>query len=893
MKHKATWIAMLLLAALAALCSGCQTKQETPLPETIRNQTFLYDELETGEGDALYTLRFTDSGYYLNQDNGVGVLAHGDMTAADDRSLTAADGGVTQASYTGSAFEEPAATLTWQGRQMRFTPASETAEYVYLSYLGTFSGQVDGQDAVLILERWFEWYLYTGDKLTRGTYEVFSDGSIQLTTLEGKSYTGTVQRGEGSFDLRNVTLELKLGKKQASFSYCEPSEQYDAAHAMGTYTLSLYPCSVFEIHGVDGFLKAFGTLKDGTVTYFPRQITGDAESDYQFSVSSDGDICTFPDSTPLLPRSGNIRKETGLGRYWNAGTTLEFIRRSGGQALASARELFPEADTTGSSNLPKGLGGLEQVMPSVGTAKPLVLLIDFPDQHRPRYVTAEGIERALFSLDEADSLSAFYYRSSYGRLTIDATVLGWYRTQQEHGAYESDTEIMREAIDYYIKNEGLQLADHDADGDGVVDSLYILWAGNMDSSSGMWNSAYRSTWENSPEEWDRRITGYIFVPGTTIWSSVPPLRCNTNSLIHETGHLLGLNDYYSYDTSSRSSGRGAYTGGALEGGVAGMDMMDTNTGDHNVFSKWLLGWAEPEVIEYEQLSDLNGQTYRLRPSALSGDGLFIKLRSADSLYTELLVVEAVSPVLNFAEYTRLKSPVVRVLHVDATPAQAGMSGGWRGFGWEYDNSYTSTKFISVVEADGQDSALNYVPTQNGGKFSYDPADYFTAGASLTPDTYPNTNGYDAYGNATVATGLCIYVDSIEADGTAVIRLSYQQPGQRLTLEDVSPQPAAVPYPTGEMQTVPTGTSQLRFTFSHDLAWAGTDSAGRIRVYADQEELSGVTAQLEGSTLVVSLPQGMEADRSCTVVLPAGILTAAEDTALQNSYNSIFGFITSP
>lgn len=73
---------------------------------------------------------------------------------------------------------------------------------------------------------------------------------------------------------------------------------------------------------------------------------------------------------------------------------------------------------------------LRQTMPSTGIAKPLVLLIDFSDYVRPRFVTAEGVRKAIFDIDNPDSLGAFYYRSSFGRLTIDGTVLDWYRASK-------------------------------------------------------------------------------------------------------------------------------------------------------------------------------------------------------------------------------------------------------------------------------------------------------------------------------------------------------------------------------------------------------------------------------------------------------------------------------
>ena len=888
-----------LLCVLALLCAGfggCGEKHQAPLPAVLQGQSYIFDEQANGTGERLYTLRFTEDGCFLNADGADGVLYRGTVTASADKTLRfSGKGAPADASYTGSAFEDPSVTLTFDGRPMTFAPATETTEYVYLSYLGVFTGSVGGKDAVLILERWFEWYLYTDGTLSRGTYEVFADGSVELTPADGKMIRGTVQNAQ-PFDLRQTKLSLKLHGKTSTFSFAKPLETYDAAHAMGTYTLSLYPQHVFTIHGVDGFLKAMGTLRmdegNGTAAYFPRAITNEAEKDYTVSVTKADDTFFFPAKTYLLPRSGNISEETGFGSYWSAGTKLEFIRSAQKTASESARDIFPTAVSTGHHHLPDTDAGLRQVMPSVGTAKPLALLIEFPDFHHPRHVTAEGVQDALFSLEQPDSLSAYYYISSYGKLTIDGTVLGWYCTAQPRSAYDSDSEIMAEAIEHYIENESLRLEDYDGDSDGTVDALYVLWAGNMESGTGMWDSAYRSSWKNSPETWNRKVSGYIFVPGSTIWSSVPPLRCNTNSLVHETGHLLGLNDYYSYDTPDRAlPAERVYTGGAPEGGLGGMDMMDANIGDHNVFSKWLLGWAEPTVIEYADIPTLSGRTVTLRPSSRAGDAVFIKLRDADDLYTELFVIESVMPELNAAEYTRLTEPVVRVMHVENSLPETDKNGGWRGFGFAHDNSYTTTKYIGILEADGKDEVLHFAPDKGGEKLSYDPADYFRAGDTVTPDTYPNTNAYDAYGNASVPTGLCITVESVAADGTAKIRLDHAEPKETLHITDVTPAPCVVPY-TAEAAVMPQGTKTITLTFDRDVQWTDEPAVRVLTGHSAHETVENVQTKIAGNTLTLSFPTAPKKGETFTLVLPANCVCSTQDASVKNNCSSIFGFIAS-
>ncbi len=899
MRRLSVTLISVFACTLVLLCVGCKSKEHNiqDLPELLKNNTFIYDELESDEGTALYTLRFTDNGYYLNKDNGTGVISYGTAEASTDKTLNFSDDGcIGKARYAGSSFEEPYVMLELNNKEMKFTQSTETTEYVYQSYLGTFEGKIKDKPAILVLERWNEWYLYSNASLTYGTYEIFSDGTIRLSLSDENVYEGKLNyKDEHNFNITDISFTLSINTEECSFKYCIPDEKYDAAHAMGTYTLSIYPENVFEIHGIDGYLKALGTLKNNEVEYFPRKISDCTEKDYKFSIGKNEDTYFFPQTTPLLPRSGNIDKETGYATYWNAGTKLEFIKRTQKELTASARELFPEQKFSGKNKFPQNSRDLKTVMPSIGKAKPLVLLIDFPDQHRPRHVTAEGIQKLLFSLNEPDSLAAFYYRSSYGRLTIEGKVYGWYRMKAERSSYESDTEIMNEVINYYINEKGINLSDYDADNNGEVDSLYVLWAGNMQGGSDMWGSAYRSTWNGSPEDWNRKITGYIFVPGITIWSSVPPLVCNTNSLIHESGHLLGLNDYYSYDTSQRENKDGTvYTGGALEGGLGGMDMMDTNIGDHNIFSKWLLGWTEPEIIEYEELASLvKPKTFKIQPSALKGDGVFIKFKSSDSMYTELLAIEAVSPIINFSEYSRLINPVVRILHIENTISEENEKGNWRGFGFKYDNSYTSTKYISIIEADGKDEVLDYVPEKQGDKLSYEEADYFSKGSKITPFTYPNTNAYDEYGNASIFTGLCISIDNIDSDGTATVTLSYEEQRDTLKLKGINPQPKKVPYQEGENKAIQAESGSIIFEYDHKLEWTSSDSAKEIALYSNNKRIENVSTALKDNKLVITLGDKPEKETSYTIVIPHSIISVKDNDHITNNFNGIYGFIIKP
>ncbi|MCI7527489.1 MAG: hypothetical protein MSA65_04215, partial [Mollicutes bacterium] len=100
---------------------------------------------------------------------------------------------------------------------------------------------------------------------------------------------------------------------------------------------------------------------------------------------------------------------------------------------------------------------------------------------------------------------------------------------------------------------------------------------------------------------------------------------DAHTLIHETGHMLGAEDYYSYDGESRG-----YSGG--------LDMMDLNIGDHSAFTKYLFSWVKPYLLDLS--SSLNKFEITLNTFESSGDCLIIPSSSFNnSPYGEYLIIE--------------------------------------------------------------------------------------------------------------------------------------------------------------------------------------------------------------------------------------------------------------
>lgn len=254
---------------------------------------------------------------------------------------------------------------------------------------------------------------------------------------------------------------------------------------------------------------------------------------------------------------------------------------------------------------------------TVGEARVAVIRVSFPaseDGTEPAYTIPSsqpdeevlgmfnGEQDSTSDCYPYESLHAYYERASYGALDIKAQVVVNYTAKYPRSHYEtveSTDALFVEAIEGV--DDVVDFSTCDANNDGYVDAVYLQYAG----PSGEWASAW----------WPKVIsTAYSYLPGTVVVDGKRLLKlsmiASTESsqfktqeaqhytVIHETGHILGLPDLYSY-------GKGANKGP----GVGTFDMMCNNIGDQNGFFKWMLGWISADKITFVHTSE-NGVDVR-------------------------------------------------------------------------------------------------------------------------------------------------------------------------------------------------------------------------------------------------------------------------------------------
>lgn len=355
---------------------------------------------------------------------------------------------------------------------------------------------------------------------------------------------------------------------------------------------------------------------------------------------------------------------------------------------------YPDFDYSSISTLSDIYKG---AMPSTGNVKALVLLIEFPDQTHKSVYSKEYMENVLFGTKSSSSypsISDFYRSSSYGKLEITGDVYGWYTTENKsnyysrnYSDYTSDV-VIKEALDYY--KDTIDFSSYDSNNDGYIDAVYAIYSRRYDTSSDVW-WAYQTTYEDYETREKGLKLGDVTFSGY-IWASVSFLEddmgfmaspINTTTYIHETGHLMGLDDYYDYD----------YTVGS-NAGLGGADMMDYNVGDHCSISKMLLGWIDPIVVDLSK-----DQTIQISSFTETGQVLLIPNGTYENIFSEYYLVELYTPTGLNTTNTYFTRYGVRILHVDATLDEGGMSGSYFTY-FNNDNTDTTNAFVAMVTRGG-------------------------------------------------------------------------------------------------------------------------------------------------------------------------------------------------
>ncbi|MFI3288437.1 MAG: M6 family metalloprotease domain-containing protein [Rikenellaceae bacterium] len=283
--------------------------------------------------------------------------------------------------------------------------------------------------------------------------------------------------------------------------------------------------------------------------------------------------------------------------------------------------------------------------PNEGVIKSVIILAEFSDVKfsisDPQQAFENQLNEEGYSVSGATgSAKDYYYASSKGKFIGDFDVYGPYtlsNSMSYYGGNQSGYDIrpqqmIEDAVEL-ADADGVDFTQYDVDGDGVIDNVFVYYAGYCEAQGGSSSSIWSHKWEvyGSPTFDGKILKGYACTAelrgsmGTTI--------AGIGTFCHEFGHVFGLYDHY--DTTGYTNGYSYGTGS--------YDIMDygnyNNDGNtppiFNAFEMQLIGWIEP--TEFSGSSDItleplqNGVSYMV-PTEEDGEYFLIEARTTDYVW---------------------------------------------------------------------------------------------------------------------------------------------------------------------------------------------------------------------------------------------------------------------
>ena len=303
---------------------------------------------------------------------------------------------------------------------------------------------------------------------------------------------------------------------------------------------------------------------------------------------------------------------------------------------------------------------LQLSLNTTGEAKLLVIPVDFKDYtlNDAKIKSSDlfnNLNNAFFGKKENtkyESVASFFDKSSYGKLKIKGKVADKlftsplsYQTLSKSTDKQKTVDIYKAAVEWYKENYD-DIEDYYVEGKAELGlPLYLVYIAPPANTN------------------DSVFWAYTFMANNLFsWSSYHMMNLDYRNLpdshtfIHETGHLLSLQDYYATNNSSF-------------GPTGRVDMMDYSIGDETSYSKMALNWVRPYHVT-------GNTTITIKDFESSGDVILLKNNWNGSVLDEYLLLELYSPTLlnqYDAEFGNsaaklMANPGLKVYHVDSRAA---------------------------------------------------------------------------------------------------------------------------------------------------------------------------------------------------------------------------------
>ncbi len=374
------------------------------------------------------------------------------------------------------------------------------------------------------------------------------------------------------------------------------------------------------------------------------------------------------------------------------------------------------------------------------------------------------------NLEEQFSLSDYFDTASYGKYSMTSFVSEWYQAPYDFQEMQNQSvtanedfkeEIYRWLMELYPE---MDWSRFDTDGDGIFDSVIFINAGQITGNEINMGGYGYALFVSAGYTGDKAGT-----QETPVFKNFVSLNMgflSDNALIHEVSHSFGIIDYYDVEYSGIDA-------------VGNYDMQSDGFGDWNAFSKYAVGWIEPEIVS----GLAKGESVEISIGAFSETGDAIVIPAAgtehDGPFGEYMILELFTDGgvnrYDAAKYGLDGTVGVRISHINANMEKRVLTGE---DGAEYPigtthmaNSYNKDgKYqIEVIQSGG----TNTFTAANSENTALAAADLFVAGDSFDAEEYSEflLNGRMDNGEEFGYKIEIVSIEQISGEYTAVVRIT--------------------------------------------------------------------------------------------------------------------------
>lgn len=317
--------------------------------------------------------------------------------------------------------------------------------------------------------------------------------------------------------------------------------------------------------------------------------------------------------------AANLEKRSAAQQKYAEGMCATDMMEAFSQVRANApranaprvSDAATDTDTEAVENPSFGVGLFPNTTyPSIGQVNGLVFLVEYQDvkftrsdEETFKYFNSLLNARDYTEENAVGSAYDYFALASQGRFDPTFDVYGpitlpenraFYGENTSTGSDKNPEQMVMHAADVLLE-QGVDFSKYDNDGDGIVDNVYVYYAGNAeadtDISDAVWPHSYKLSYKLYPLKGYK--VGDVYLNSYACGNEIQRDGSldGVSTFIHEFSHVMGLPDLY--DTS------GVHSASAMEYSV--MDIGVYNGSGrippiYSTFERNALKWIDLEVI---------------------------------------------------------------------------------------------------------------------------------------------------------------------------------------------------------------------------------------------------------------------------------------------------------